>query len=222
MSEVLVNYVDREVAPTPIETEAIFKALGNQPYGWLAYIGGAECLSESVSGWTPELVGELSHYCATLPIYVPLQSAQANAFTDADNAVELLQTFGYKIGTPLVLDLESNWTGSIEELNTYLTTFTTGVKSNGYRVIPYLTAGQLTTLAKLANSEPMPSRVYVASWLPDGSETPISVENIPSLANDVWFCPGQRAWQWQGNVEFGGINVDRSLVPSEVNDLIQR
>lgn len=176
-------------------------------YALAAYIGGA---GSAGSGWTPEVVATLRN--GWLPVYVPAQTVDASTGTEAAaDCLSILESYDH--ADAVALDLEA---GTVEAAPEYWAQFAADFKSHldasGHKLVQYTSLAQVDVFAKSDNP---PDAIWCANWITSGVDD-VDCHKIPGLP-DVWWCsPGQRAWQYAGNVSLDGWNWDLSAIDSEL------
>jgi hypothetical protein len=176
---------------------------------WGVYIGGP---TSAASGWTPGLIGE---YVAVgigafLPIYAgrqaggPLTADQGAR--DAEEAIRLMQRFGWGAGALCTLDVEagtsaSNLAGAVA----YADGWCAVMRRPGYVPGVYGTTSFLTRLSSETNR---PSFAFPARWITEGFDPSVNPDHISGLPDSAY--PGMRVWQYGGGdgAQVLGLNVD--------------
>jgi len=160
-------------------------------------------------GWSVHLIGDPDHNALT-----SLELAGAAAF---DVLVTMMLAFLGSIGADLAhpgacsFDLEeSDFTA-----NPGLCAELAGLfyqAGNGKGILPcqYGNPNLLAKVATLPDAQ-RPEYVWIA-YYPGGGAWPASPQTGPVGVDGLWTGAGQRAWQWHGGIDIGGVNVDLSVV----------
>ncbi len=156
--------LDRAAAPPPHTALQMLQSFGGD--FWCMYIGGP---TSAASGWTPGLVGQYvaAGIGAFLPIYTgrqaggPLTAGQGAQ--DAQEAITLMQQFGWGAGALCTLDVEagtseSNLPGAVA----YSDGWCAVMRGAGYVPGVYGTTSFLTRLSSETNR---PSFAFPARWV---------------------------------------------------------
>ncbi len=130
-------------------------------------------------------------------------------------AVALVRDAGYELVSPVVgLDLESGDYSGSDLARPLAARFVEVCRSQSVTDVVYSSASDISRLASLPPGQ-VPDKVWVASWVSVLLRD--STALIPDLSNNLWFYPGQRAWQWTHSVKIDGVTYDESISDFDLN-----
>ena len=177
-----------------------------QNYALAVYIGGA---GSAGSGYTPEVTKEM--WSGFFPVYVPAQDQTANAITDANEAVGIVETYGADC---FAIDLEEGTVTANETFwADYVSAFVPICHASGKRLALYTSQSCLSVFAECANP---PDAIWVGKWIGTDIISGLDPHKIPGTSNALWLSPGQRAWQYSHAYDFNGDTFDVSVIDSEL------
>lgn len=194
-------------APSPAEAGRMLREVKGA--FWCVYIGGP---TSAATGWTPALVRAYATAGIQqfLPIYCGRQSrgplTADQGFKDGQEAVRLLQRFGWAPGAPCALDIEQPTGASDPDGATaYADGYSVALRQAGYVPGVYAVPSFLNRLSTETNR---PQFVFVASWVRTALDPSRDPAHIAGLSDTAW--AGERVWQYAGgpDVMVGDLNVD--------------
>jgi hypothetical protein len=225
--------LDRASAPSAAQAKAMLNEIGGS--WWAVYIGGPRRASAS---WTPAVVEayKLHGVDSFLLVYVGRQVllngrppnrqiddrrllTTAQGKIDGADAVRDADAFGFGRGSPIALDLELETfqhapRGSIA----YICGWCEEVRAQGRR--PGLYTNK-PTLVELNERPDGPDWVWIAKWVTHLHDSALVTRPIRDFSNSLWATPGQRCWQYAGNLgpdklcTVGGLQVDINVADSD-------
>jgi Rv2525c-like, glycoside hydrolase-like domain len=222
--------LDRAEAPAAAEAKAMLEEIHGS--WWNVYIGGPRVNDAAALSWTPSRVREFVDQGITrfLLTYVGRQVLPASDVDDAQllttaqgklDGAEACQIaaerFGFGADTPICLDLErSTFDASPRGSLDYAGGWCQAVRARGFRPGVYANP---KPLEELARRDDRPDWVFVAAFVRHTVDPDADPHRIPSLGNDLFPDPGQRAWQYAAAfggtaATVGGLDVDISVADS--------
>ncbi len=216
----VIRMLDRGSAPSLLQARAALTETGGS--AWAFYLGGAG--HQGFTAYTKAFVATLmAEGVGMLPIYVGAQGALSHqrGVSDALDAVRLSATFGDP-NRLLVTDIErfasdANPAAAVD----YMRGWTQTLHQHGFLSAVYGSLELMNGIA--AGAGPRADAIWPAAWLVDAGKTvpqakwPSVPTAVPKIAANLWNKPGQRAWQFLGDVVFPAskINVDVSVIDAE-------
>lgn len=225
--------LDRASAPTAAQARAMLNEIDGS--WWAVYIGGPRRASGS---WTPAAVEayKIHGISRFLLVYVGRQVllrgrppnkqindrsllTSAQGKIDGLDAVRDADAFGFRAGSPICLDLELETfeqepRGSIA----YICGWCQEVRAQGRR--PGLYSNK-PTFAELNERADGPDWVWLAKWVDHRHDAGLVTRPISGFSDSLWSQPGQRCWQYAGNLAadklcvVGGLQVDINVADSD-------
>lgn len=213
----IIQGFDANAFPDLAQATPLLDALGAGSYA-SSYIGGPGH-SATNQPITPQLVRDyVGAGHPFLPIFVLQVKGFANPSADVDSCVALLEEFGFPSGSRVLLDLEPETGSDPAVAGSYGAAVVSGLQAAGYVPGMYAQIAQLMYVATVH----APYFVVFPSWfqapgqggIVQGIDPYHPTVSAPPL--DAWNQPGQRGWQYAGNVTINGLLVDLDVIDSAI------
>ena len=214
--------LDRAAAPPAATAKTMLDIIEGR--WWNVYIGGPYTGGK---GWSPEVLKDyVAHGIDRFMLtYVGQQAGgpfKTGTLTaeqgrrDARDALAIAKRYGYTGDFPLCLDIEmSTFNFSPSKTTSYAKAWCAAVRKAGARPGIYANPAPLEAMAKAK----VPAEfVWVASWV-STTAGPHDPHEVKSFPDNLWSGPGQRAWQYAGQIGKRAATVLELSVDINVADL---
>jgi peptidoglycan hydrolase-like protein with peptidoglycan-binding domain len=214
--------LDRAAAPPAATAKTMLDIIDGR--WWNVYIGGPYTGGKN---WSPEVLRDYAAHGIDRFMLTYVGQQAGNDFKtgtltaeqgrrDAREALAIAKRYGYTGDFPLCLDIEmSTFNFSPSKTTAYAKAWCAAVHKAGARPGIYANPAPLQAMAKAK----VPAEfVWVASWVSTtaGKHDPHEVKAFP---DDLWSGPGQRAWQYAGQIGKRAATVLELSVDINVADI---
>ena len=214
----MVHGLDKAVPPPADVAKALLDRIGG--VWWNVYIGGPRATHR----WKPADVAAyraqgIEHFLLT---YVGRQQNDVSLLNptqggkDGEAACQLVAEFGFGAGTPVFLDLEMGTFNTAPSASLdYVEGWCAAVRRKGLRPGVYANPKPLEALAE---RDRKPDFVWIAHFRHNGHEPQADANAAhaaggPGLPAHLW--QGRRAWQYAGDIQFHGHQVDFDVTTAD-------